>query len=248
MISAITDLNDLSGGKASPLYPRAFSAFNTRFSPFDGVYKQVDESGETTALFSCSDSHCTFIFSSNSDKDELSAFFEFGKIVSVTSCEKSDIPKGFDCEAFELMKLFVIPKSANAEMLGQCDGSALYKKLFSSFGEYLGFSDFSRFYLAIAPKIAKDDAAVFYICESEKPVSFAAASNICENSAIISGVFTAEGYRNRKYASLCVSALVYELKRRDIDNIFLWCDAATVDFYKKLGYKQVSKIFIGRLN
>lgn len=248
MISAITDLNDLSGGKASPLYPRAFSAFNTRFSPFDGVFKQVNASGETTAFFSCADSHCTFIFSSNSDKDELSAFFEFGKIISVTSCEKSDIPKDFNCEAFKLMKSFVVPKAVHAEMLGKSDGSALYKKLFSSFGEYLGFWDFSRFYLAIAPKIAKDKAALFYICDNEKPVSFAAASNICENAAIISGVFTAEGYRNKKYASLCVSALGYELKRRNIDNIFLWCDAATVGFYEKLGYKQVSKIFIGRLN
>lgn len=248
MISAITDLNDLSGGKASPLYPRVFSAFNTRFSPFDGVYKQVNDSGETTALFSCADSHCTFVFSSNADKDELLSFFKFGKIVSVTSCEKSDIPKGFNCEAFELMKLFITQKSANAEMLGQNDGAALYKKLFSSFGEYFGFSDFSRFYLAIAPKIAKNEAALFYICDSEKPVSFAAASNICENSAIISGVFTAEGYRNKKYASLSVSALGHELKRRNIDNIFLWCDAATAGFYERLGYKQVSKIFIGRLN
>jgi|GEM_PF-7065047 len=44
-----------------------------------------------------------------------------------------------------------------------------------------------------------------------------------------------------------VSALTFELKRRGIGNIFLWCDTATVGFYERLGYKEVSKIFIGRL-
>ena len=247
MISEITDINDLSGGKASPLYPRVFSAFETRISPFDGVYKQTDRDKNPTAIFSCVDGHCTFIFSLNTDKEELESFLKFGEISSVTSCNRSDIPKSAECSEFHLMKFCGTALNEDAEMLKASDKSEVYKELFSSFGDYLSISDFSVFYCELASKISKNQAAFFYVRDKNAPLSFAAAPNICENSAIISGVFTKKDFRAHNYASRCVSALTFELKRRGIGNIFLWCDTATAGFYERLGYKEVSKIFIGRL-
>ena len=228
MISEITDINDLSGGKASPLYPRVFSAFETRVSPFDGVYKQTDRDKNQTAIFSCAEGHCTFIFSLNTDEEELESFFKFGGISSVTSCNRNDIPKSAECGELHLMKFCGTALNEDAEMLKASDKSEV-------------------FYCELTSKISKNQAAFFYVRDKNAPLSFAAAPNICENSAIISGVFTKEDFRGHNYASRCVSALTFELKKRGIGNIFLWCDTATVGFYEKLGYKEVSKIFIGRL-
>ena len=66
---------------------------------------------------------------------------------------------------------------------------------------------------------------------------------IFENTAIISGVYTLKGFRNRGYSKVTIYKLIEELKKDNVTEIYLWCEKELEEFYKKLGFEKTGYIY-----
>ena len=80
--------------------------------------------------------------------------------------------------------------------------------------------------------------------ENSVPVSCAVAPFVYENSGVIAGVFTDENHRNKGCATRCVKSLLSELQKKNIKEVYLWCEDKNIKLYENIGFSLYGKIYI----
>lgn len=238
MIKKIYQFTDINGG-----FPPFMSVINTDFHfprwASDGVYFQ-EINGEKTLLFSFRGVTATICrLSEKADTGELSSFLEFQGIKNVLS--------DFFFEEICLEERAVL--KVKPEYDGLCDTTAItpssrlndYENVFNLLS---GKGSFENWYSLFSAKINKLFSYGVYMMEYDVPVSCAVAPFVSGNTAVVAGVFTSENHRSKGYATRCVKALLSELKKKNIDEVYLWCEDKNIKLYENIGFSLYGKIYI----
>jgi predicted GNAT family acetyltransferase len=129
--------------------------------------------------------------------------------------------------------------------LNEASRMSEYLGVFSLLNECEG--DFSRWYSVFSKKINSSDALGAYKVCGDTIVSTATVTAVYGDTAIVSGVYTHSSFRGRGYASECLKAVVNELFKRGVKEVYLWCQDDKIQFYKKLGFEICSEIYQGKV-
>ncbi len=247
MIIKLTDLNELSG-VSSPLLPLIYSVGQFSFGN-NCVYLQKDDSDHTTAVFSVKNGEVVLLFCENADIDELKSFFAIYSIESVIS----DKPLEAFCKSFNEYPLmaceigkFTENTTSDCDRLTEHSNVISYKRVYDLISE--NSLNFDEWYTEFSKKINKYSAFCSFYQSENRVISGAIINAIMCDKAILSGVYTHNDFRHRGFANKCVSDVIVTAKKINIKNVSLWCEKNVVDFYKKLDFKEVSKIYIGECN
>lgn len=244
MIKKVDDFKGLSG-VFSPLLPILYSAFSFPLHSSDGVYTQTDDNGSALCFFSVEGSGATVILSGDEpDYSELQAFFQFSGIRYVTA----DKPLNM---AFKVLSDYSLLKFEGDS--SNIDGDCRFLTPESSLLDYSELSSvslcavdgFGEWYSIFSRKINYGLAEACFIVKNEVFVSFAVAPYIYGGCAVVSGVETDYPERRKGYGTRCVSSLVGKLLNASVDSIFLWCENKNISFYRKLGFAEQGKIYVG---
>ncbi len=245
MIEKITDFGSLSG-VSSPLLPLIFADGFYSQNDLDGTFLQKTENDEIQAVFSLKNSCVTLVLVSDKDLEELERFFSFLGVIEILSdksltqlckTQKEIDLFEFSTEIEEENNCFIInPKSTISE----------YQEVYNLVSEQ--GNNFVDWFPEFSKKINSFNAFATYIKVDENIVSVAISPASYDNSAVIAGVHTLKDYRNKGYAGECIKALLKELKRNNISKIYLWCEEKNIDFYNKLNFKNIGKIYCGECN
>lgn len=238
MIKKINQITDINGG-----FPPFMSVINTDFrftrGASDGVYFQ-EINGEKTLLFSLRGVTATICrLSGKADTEELSSFLGFQGVKNILS---DFFFEGICLE--ERAVLRATPKCDNiSDTISITPLSKLsdYKNVFKLLS-CNGF--FEAWYPLLSAKINEGFSCGAYMMENDAPVSCAVAPFVFGNSAVIAGVFTSEGSRNKGYATRCVKALLNELHSKKVKDVYLWCEDKNIKLYENIGFSQCGKIYI----
>ncbi len=240
MIKEIEKFEEFNG-VFSPLIPRIFSAFKYK-SGSDNAWKQVAENGNITAFLSSTDGNFTLITTENTDLGEIKEFMKFFGCSSVVS----DVPVTSSAKCYALFKSEGVEISeidfdycslANTSTINQ------YKNFYSLiFADRLG--DFDSWYCDFSRKIVNNDAKAIGLKQGETSVSIATAPMIYKNTAIISGVYTLNDFRNKGFSKATIKKLIEELNKDNVTEIYLWCEKHLEEFYNKIGFKKVDNVYI----
>lgn len=238
MIKKTYQFADINGG-----FPPFMSVINTDFyfarGASDGVYFQ-EINGERTLLFSFRGVTATICrLSEKADTRELSSFLKIQGIKNVLSdfffedicLEERAVLKatpGFE----ELYDAIVITPSSSLSN---------YKNVFNLLSRN---GSFEMWYPLFSSKINKFFSYGVYMVADDVPVSCAVAPFVFGNSAVIAGVFTSESYRNKGCATRCVKAILSELQKKNIEDVYLWCEDKNINLYKNIGFSLYGKIYI----
>lgn len=238
MIKKIQHQTDISG-----VFPPFMSVINTdhRFprNASDGAYFQ-EINGEITLLFSVRGVTATICrLSANADTGELSSFLEFQGIRNVLS---DFFFEGISLEARAVLK-------ATPEYERFCDIIAItpssrlnnYENMFNLLSRN---GSFEAWYSLFSAKVNKSFACGVYMMADDVPVSCAVAPFIFEDTAVIAGVFTNANHRKKGYATKCVKALLSDLQKKNIENVYLWCEDKNIKLYENIGFSLYGKIYI----
>ena len=238
MIKKIHQFTDINGG-----FPPFMSVINTDFrfasGASDGVYFQ-EINGEKTLLFSFRGVTATICrLSEKADTQELSSFLKFQGIKNVLS--------DFFFEEISLEERAVLKTSPEYEefsdvvVITPLSRLSNYENVFNLLSRD---GSFETWYPLFSAKINKFFSCGVYMMEAGVPVSCAVAPFIYENSGVIAGVFTNESYRNKGYATRCVKALLSELQKNNIEDVYLWCEDKNIKLYENIGFSLYGKIYI----
>jgi GNAT superfamily N-acetyltransferase len=239
MIKEIKTIEEFSG-VSSPLIPRIFSAFKYKTGS-DNAWRQVDDEGNTIALVSSVDGNFTLIASEQTYIEEIEEFLQFFGCKSLTS----NVKLASSAKSYSLMK-FVGDENE------KCDERFTILNVGSTVSAYRGYhavlfmdmgDDFDNWYCDFSRKIINNDAKAVALNQFEIYLSITIAPMIFENTAIISGVYTLRGFRNRGYSKATVYKLIEELKKDNITEIYLWCEKELEEFYKKLCFEKTGYIY-----
>lgn len=239
MIKEIIKEVEISG-EFSPLMPRIFSAFKYK-SGSDNAWCQVNDNGDVTALLSSVDGNFTYVLKEQSDFNEIKEFLKFFGCSSLVS----NVALNENAKSYLLFKYCGNEGAkSNKEFISLNKASSMsdYKKIF----DVLFFDDeinFDNWYCDFSKKIVNGNAKAVALTKGEKFLSVAVAPMIFENTAIISGVYTLKGFRNRGYSKATIYKLIEELKKDNVTEIYLWCEKELEEFYKKLGFEKTGYIY-----
>lgn len=238
MIKKIQEFTDINGG-----LPPFMSVINTDFRfprwASDGAYFQ-EINGERTLLFSVRGATATICrLSENADTEELSSFLEFQGIRNVLS--------DFFFEEIPFEERAAL--KATPEYGSFCDAVVItpfsrlnnYENIFNLLS---GNGSFEAWYSLFSAKVNKSFACGVYMTENDVPVSCAVAPFIFEDTAVIAGVFTNENHRKKGYATKCVKALLSDLQKKNIENVYLWCEDKNIKLYENIGFSLCGKIYV----
>ncbi len=238
MIKKTYQFTDINGG-----FPPFMSVINTDFHfarwASDGVYFQ-EINGEKTLLFSFRGATATICrLSDKADTGELSSFLEFQGIRNVLSdfffeeiCLEERTVLKITPENKELYDTIVITPSSR---LGS------YESVFNLLSRN---GSFETWYSLFSAKVNKSCACGVYMMADEVPVSCAVAPFVFGNTAVVAGVFTSENHRNKGYATRCVKSLLSELQKKDIEDVYLWCEDKNMNLYENMGFSIYGKIYM----
>lgn len=238
MIKKTYQITDIDGG-----FPPFLSVINTdnlfAHGTSDGVYFQEID-GERTLLFSLRGVTATICrLNAKADTQELMAFLEFQGIRNVLS--------DFFFEEICLEERTVLKITPEYEMLS--DTIAITPS--SSLSDYASVfnllsrnGSFETWYPLFSAKINKGFSYGVYMIENAVPVSCAVAPFVYENSSVVAGVFTSESHRNKGYATRCVRSLLSELQKKNIKDVYLWCEDKNIKLYENIGFSKYGKIYI----
>lgn len=238
MIKKMYHITDINGG-----YPPFLSVLNTDFlfssGNSDGLYfQEVDN--EKTLVFSLRGVTATInSLNQNADIQELLSFFEFQGIKNVLSdfC--------FDGICFEERTVLRITpqysSSDNATVITPLSSLRDYESVFNLLTRN---GSFEAWYPLFSAKINKGFSCGVYMTDNGVSVSCAIAPFVYENSAVIAGVFTNDNYRKKGYATRCVKALLNELQKKNIKEVFLWCEDKNIKLYENIGFSVCDKIYV----
>ncbi len=238
MIKKMYQFTDINGG-----FPPFMSVINTDFhfarGASDGVYFQ-EINGERTLLFSFRGVTATICrLSKKADTRELSSFLKFQGIKNVLS--------DFFFEEICLEERTVLKTTSKYEefydaiVITPSSSLSNYESVFYLLSHN---GSFEMWYPLFSAKINKFFSCGVYMMTDGVPVSCAVAPFIFGNSAVIAGVFTSESYRNNGYATRCVKALLSELQKKNIEDVYLWCEDKNIKLYKNIGFSLYGKIYI----
>ena len=238
MIKKTYQFTDINGG-----FPPFMSVINTDFyfarGASDGVYFQ-EINGERTLLFSFRGVTATICrLSEKADTRELSSFLKIQGIKNVLS--------DFFFEDICLEERAVL--KATPKYDGFCDTIVItpssklsdYESVFNLLSRN---GSFEMWYPLFSAKINKFFSYGVYVMSDDVSVSCAVAPFVFGNSAVIAGVFTSESYRNKGCATRCVKALLSELQKKNIEDVYLWCEDKNIRLYENIGFSLYGKIYI----
>ena len=238
MIKKLCEGTDINCG-----FPPFMSVINTDFSfpqsVSDGVYFQVID-GERTLLFSLRGVTATICVSSeNADITELTSFLEFQGIKNILSDSFFD---GVNLE--ERAVLTAVPEKydvCNLIALSPLSRACDYQKIFELLSRN---GSFETWFPLFSSKVNNNFAFGVYTEENSVPVSCAVAPFVSGKSGVIAGVFTSEEYRNRGNATKCIKALLNELKKNCVEEVYLWCEEKNIKLYENIGFSRCEKIYV----
>lgn len=241
MIKKVTNNIDLSG-VSSPLLPLIYCDFYFNSGDTEGVYFQYDENNELTSVFSLKNGCVTLVRVKEADFHEVLMFFSFLGISDVLSdCALNEKFKGFP-----LLDITTQCENTNdVEFLSVKSKISEYRSVYNLLSD--NADDFSNWYGNFSRKINSDTACGVYKFYDNSVVSTATATAVYDKSAVVSGVFTNSGYRGKGYATECVRALINQLHQQDVNKIYLWCEEDKIPFYKKMGFNENGKIYLGKV-
>ncbi len=238
MIEKMYQITDINGG-----FPPFMSVINTDFrfarGASDGVYFQEID-GERTLLFSLRGVTATICrLSEKADTGELYSFLEFQGIKNVLS--------DFFFDEMYLEERAVLKVTPKYEEL--CDTIVItpssrlsdYESVFYLLSRN---GSFETWYSLFSAKVNKFFSSGVYMMTDDVPVSCAVAPFIFGNTAVVAGVFTNESHRNKGYATRCVKALLSELQKKNIEDVYLWCEDKNIKLYENIGFSIYGKIYI----
>ncbi|MGN0527102.1 MAG: GNAT family N-acetyltransferase [Acutalibacteraceae bacterium] len=239
MIKKETDISVLSGASA-PLLPLVYGEFSENGSAVNGLYIQSNH-GKTTSVFSLKNSCATFCFTENCNTEELLSFFTLSGVTTVTYEYTKDID--FRLKTKEVYPLLKCTQKqitdGNVQFLNSGATLKDYKDIYSLLSP--DGNNFKDWYPNFSKKINSSVSKCSYISSGNQIVSCAVASGVYGGNAVISGVATAENYRNKGCAAKCVQALLNN------ENTYLWCKSELTAFYTKIGFEKISNIIVGEL-
>jgi N-acetylglutamate synthase-like GNAT family acetyltransferase len=238
MIKKMQQHTDIDGG-----LPPFLSVINTDFlfaiAPPDGVYFQEIDSVKTL-LFSLRGVTATICrLSEKADAQELLSFFELQGIKNVLSNFFFD---GICLEERAVLKMvteYELPSSCIA--VSPLSTLSDYENIFNLLSRN---GSFETWYPLFSAKINKGFSFGVYFMEYSVPISCAVAPFVYESSGVIAGVFTSEAHRNKGYATRCVKSLLSELQKKNIKEVYLWCEDKNIKFYENIGFSLCGKIYI----
>ncbi len=240
MIKQIEKFEEINGVE-SPLIPRIFSAFKYK-NHSDNAWEQLNDNGETIALLSSVDGNITLITTENTDFCEIKEFLAFFGCNSVVS----DVPMSTSAKSYALFKF-------NGDKLLENEFNYCALNSASTADEYREFHsilfaderrDFDFWYCDFSKKVVNNDAKAICLKQGENLVSIATAPLIYKNTAIISGVYTLETFRNKGFSKATIKKIIEELNKDNVTEIYLWCEKDLEDFYNKLGFENVGNIYM----
>lgn len=242
MIEKITDFRSLSG-VFSPLLPLVYADGSFSQNDLDGAFLQKSESDEIQAVFSLKNTCVTLLAIDNNATEEFEKFFSFCGVTEILS----DKPLTHFCHTQKELNLFEY--HGNFEEQNNC--IALTSE--STIKEYQDIynivfeegCNFDNWYPEFSKKINSFNAFGAYLKVNGNVISVAISPAIYKDASVIAGVCTLKEYRNKGYASACVKALLNELNKNNISEIYLWCEDNNIDFYNKLDFKNIGKIYFG---
>lgn len=240
MIKEIESFEEINGVN-SPLIPRIFSAFKYK-NGSDNAWRQINDEGNTIALLSAVDGNFTLIATELTDLEEAIEFLRFFGCSSLLSnislssaSEKYSLFKFTGDENEERNERFTVLNSASTVSMYR----GYYAVLFMGSADY-----FESWYYDFSKKIINGDAKAVALNRFQKFLSIATAPMIFENTAIISGVFTLSGFRNRGYSRATIYKLIEELKKDNVTEIYLWCEKSLDEFYEKSGFTKMGNVYL----
>ena len=238
MIKKMCQFTDINGG-----FPPFLSVINTDFlfarGASDGVYFQEID-GERTLLFSFRGVTATICrLSEKADVEELYSFFELQGIKNVLSdfffeemCLEERAVLKANPQNDEFYDVVIITPSSSLSD---------YESVFNLLS---GNGSFEAWYSLFSAKVNKSFSCGVYTMADGIPVSCAVAPFIFGNAAVVAGVFTNESHRNKGYATRCVKALLSELQKKNIEDVYLWCEDKNIKLYENIGFSICGKIYI----
>lgn len=238
MIKRITDFTGISDG-LPPLMPVIKTDFQFACTDVDGVYCQ-EENGEKTLLVSLRGVTATVVrLSDNANTEELISFLNFHQMKNVlsdfcfdaTGLEKRAVMKAVTDCAF----------SENATILTPASRLWDYENVFNLLSKN---GEFEAWYPLFSRKVNNSCACGVYISENSTTVSCALAPFVCGDTGIIAGVYTDEKYRKKGFATKCVKSLVAELKNKNVETAYLWCEDKNIKFYENAGFSVCGEIHV----
>lgn len=239
MIKRVNDINILSG-VSSPLFPLVYCDCNCAFKSGDGVFVQLSDDEEITALISLRNSTLTVIkITDNTDIAEIEEYIQFFGITSVIS----DFPiNGTEYKRVQLMCCNSVKASDNTtRTLNVFSNLQEYKEIFNLL---CGDGEFSEWYPAFSGKVNKGLAVAVYKKSGDTVVSTAVCTAVFEQRAIISGVFTKPMSRGKGYGRECIHNLISRLSEKRVSEIYLWCEDKNIKFYKNNGFDLCGEIYV----
>lgn len=238
MIKKMYQLTETDGG-----FPPFISVINTDFcfarGASDGVYFQ-EINGERTLIFSLRGATATICrLSEKADTEELSSFLKFQGIKNVLS--------DFFFEEICLEERAVLRATPECEQISDTivitplSGLSDYENAFNLLSRN---GSFETWYPLFSAKINEGFSGGVYMMDDGVPISCAVAPFVFGNSGVVAGVFTSESHRNKGYATKCVKALLSELHKKNIKNVYLWCEDRNIKLYENIGFSLCGNIYI----
>lgn len=199
---------------------------------FASFYKQVDNSGNITAILSKLDDDVTLALNEEFDDSELVHFFCVTGYRTILCSD--DFEFGAKFEEGALMSC-----SAKKEAINNNVKIDEYPKLMDlyNFVDYEG-QDFKAWYVDISHRIRHSTAKAYTLNVADNIISSGILSSMYEDKAILTAVRTSDEFRKMGYGSYLVNYIcndvkgtVYIMRGMDVNEIF----------YQKLGFKNIGK-------
>ena len=146
------------------------------------------------------------------------------------------------CEAENYTDKF----SKECNQLTELSNMVDYKKVYELISQ--NSLNFDEWYTEFSKKINKHSAFCSCYEFEGRVISGAILNAVLCDSAILSGVYTHNDFRHQGFAYKCVSDVIVTARNNNVNNVYLWCNESVVNFYEKLRFKEVSKIYIGECN
>ena len=236
--------SDNLSGVDTPLFPLIYVNYNIVSFNSNGVYGQFNGDNRLVFIISIKNGEAVLSAVGDYNAEEINCFLKMMDVsgaISDTLFDDLDI----SFNGYNLLKLCVLKNIEHnrTQFLNQESAGEDYRGIFTLF--YNDEKLFPAWYVDFVKKVMMSCGFAGYIKDYKKVVSGALVTGIYEDQAVISGVYTREKYRGRGLASECVTAVSSELLSMGVKDIYLWCEDSKLDFYKRLGYKKTSQIYIG---
>ena len=239
MIKKINDLSDIRG--TQPLMSVIQTDFRFPVYDNDGAYIQVvgEEITLVLSLRGVTANICRL--SQNADVEELISFLSFHQVNNVLSDSFFD---GMNLEKRAVLKACAqYGNDDGVTVLSSASRLSDYKNVFALLSPK---GSFEAWYPAFSRKVNSHNANGVYLVDDNIPVSCAVSPFIYGGIGVVAGVFTDENKRRKGFAARCMKALLSDMKQKNIENVYLWCEDKNMKFYEKIGFSVCGEIYVKR--